>query len=72
MGLVVEQPAAEEVDKVYEDITQDQTPPLFLTFISSLLKLVKEHWDKPSTSYRIPRRVKNVYKMHGSSTEFLS
>ena len=42
MDLAIDQPVVEEVDKVYEDITQDQTPPLHLAFISLLLKLVKE------------------------------
>ena len=72
MDLATDQPVAEEVDKVYGAITQDQTPSLHLVFISSLLKLIKELWDKPSTSHQIPRRVQNLYKMHGDSTDFLS
>ena len=72
MDLAVDQPVVEEVDKVYKDITKDQPPPLCIAFISSLLKLAKEPWEKPFTSYQIPRRVENLDKRHSSGTEFLS
>ena len=71
LDLAIVQPPAKQVNKVY-DIMKDQMPPLCLAFISSLLNLLKEPCDKPSTSHQIPRKVENLYKVHGKDGEFLA
>ncbi|KAJ7316896.1 hypothetical protein JRQ81_003058 [Phrynocephalus forsythii] len=43
MDLQVEQPPVPNSDRVYEDINQDQTSPVHLGFIPSLLKLLLLH-----------------------------
>ena len=70
--LDVQQVIPNEPDKVYEDINQDQTPPLHMGFIPSLLKLIKESWSKPSTIPQISRCIENLYRTHEDNTTFLS
>ena len=71
LDLAVEQPTSCEVNKVYKDVTQDQTLPLRLGFIPSLSDLMKETWTKPSFSYQIPRRMENHYKTYGDNMDFM-
>ena len=68
MDLDVQQ----QSDKVYKDINEDQTPPLRMGFIPSLLKLIKQSWAIPSSVQQISRRVKILYKTHSGNTVFLS
>ena len=72
MDLGVQQPTHFGSDKVYDDIDEDQTPPLQMGFILWLLKLIKQSWSKLSSVPQISQRIKNLYKTHGTDTEFLS
>ena len=47
-------------------------PPLSVTFIPTMLDLIKESWDKPSSSLQISRCTENHYKTHGPNTNFLT
>ena len=47
-------------------------PQLCMGFIPSLLKLIKQSWDKTTSVPQISRRVENLYKTHGDNTAFLS
>lgn len=71
LNLKVDQPP-QESDMVFEDINAEQTLPLRLPFISSLLKLVKDSWEKPTTMDQIPWRAENFYRIHGEDTNFLT
>lgn len=62
------QPPPPDDDKVFEDITQSQTPPLRLALIKSFMTLVKESWEKPSSFVPMSWRVDNLYKTHGEET----
>lgn len=72
LNLQVEQPPPQESDDIFEDINAEQSPPLRLPFISSLLKLVKESWEKPSTLAQMPCRVETFYRIYRDDTNFLT
>lgn len=43
-----------------------------LTYVTSLLKLIKQSWPKPSATSQIPRRMEALYKISGTDTDFLT
>lgn len=72
LDLTIKQPPPTGSDKVYEDINVEQVQPLHLSFITSLLRLIKEPREKPSSMAQIPRRVESLYRAHGEDTNFLT
>ena len=71
MELDVQQPSQVQSDKVFEHINDQQTLPLSMSFIPSLLELTKQTWVKPSSVPQISCKVENLYKTHGDNTAFL-
>ena len=72
MDLDIQQPTQSKSDKVCENINEIKHPPLHMQLIPSLLKLTKQSWTKPSSILQMSQRVKNLYKTHGTNTNFLS
>ncbi|KAJ7345436.1 hypothetical protein JRQ81_001386 [Phrynocephalus forsythii] len=69
LNLTVVQPPADDDDKVFDDISLDQAPPLRLAFIKPLLRLIKESWEKPSTVQQMPHRTS--YRRCGDLLEYI-
>nr|XP_020644694.1 voltage-dependent calcium channel subunit alpha-2/delta-4 [Pogona vitticeps] len=70
LELDTEQSALPKHDLIFEDINQEKSPPLSLTFVPAIMD-IKESWDKSSTSLQIPRQVENHYRTHITDTSFL-
>ena len=71
MELDVQQPSQVQSDKVFEDTNEQQTLPLSMSFILSLLELTKQTWTIPSSIQQMSCKVENLYKTHGDNTTFL-
>ncbi|XP_078246160.1 uncharacterized protein LOC144588055 [Pogona vitticeps] len=71
LKLPVDEPPPPEEDLIFGDITKERTPPPSLSYLPSLLKIIKELWDRPSSSIPLPRRTENMYKIIGDDTKFL-
>lgn len=69
LNLSVVQPEPDDSEPIY--ITTEHLPPAQLTYVKSLLKLVKQFWSKPSAVAQIPRRMESLYKISGTDTDFL-
>ena len=53
LEIDVEEPPPQKKDLVFDDLNQDKTPHLRLSFIPAMLDLVKDSWDKPPSSLQI-------------------
>uniref|UniRef100_A0ABM5FAT3 Uncharacterized protein n=1 Tax=Pogona vitticeps TaxID=103695 RepID=A0ABM5FAT3_9SAUR len=71
LKLRVDEPPPPEEDLIFGDIVKERTPPPSLSYLPSLLKVIKELWDHPSSSIPLPRRTENMYKIVGDDTKFL-
>ena len=71
LKLDTEEPPPPEEDLVFGNINQEWIPQLSLAFIPTLMDLVKESWELPSTSSQVSCRVENLYCTHGNDTNFL-
>lgn len=70
-NLEVTQTEPEDIEDVFKDINDDQPPPLHLSFISSLIKLIKQSWSHSMSVSQVPRKTENHARVHGDSTDFL-
>lgn len=55
-NLEVTQTQPDEDEDVFKYIDEDKPSPLNLAFIPSLMKLVKQLWQNPTTVSQIPHR----------------
>lgn len=72
LKLSVVQPEPNDSDSIYEDIATEHLPPAQLTYVKSLLKLIKQSWAKPSAMTQMPRRMEALYKIAGVDIDFLT
>ncbi|KAJ7338320.1 hypothetical protein JRQ81_011288 [Phrynocephalus forsythii] len=72
MGLEVQLPDMDDQCKFFGHLNKNWPPPLRLAVIPSLLQRSKAMFAKPSSVALMPRRVDNLYKVHGDDALFLS